>query len=196
MGEALGVSWRAGPAVPRLAATSTHSTGQLASVQNEGLRTAHSQDQFFRVDFTMEADSYEAEASYGTSVATDTTSIKSDILNYRFENGRRYHAYKAGAYLYPNDEQALDQMDVEHHNQGLMLGKLHMSPLREPREIPDVGTGTGIWAIDMADTYPAALITGTDLSPTQPSWVPPNVRFEVDDYTEKWSVAITQTSEG
>jgi len=150
---------------------------------------------FFRVNFTMEADSYEADSSYGTSVATDTTSIKSDILSYRFENGRRYHAYKAGAYLYPNDEQALDQMDIEHHNQGLMLGKLHMSPLRDPQEILDVGTGTGIWAIDMADTYPAALITGIDLSPTQPSWVPSNVRFQVDDYTEKWSVAITQISE-
>lgn len=144
----------------------------------------------------MEADDHESDSSYGTSVATDTTSIKSDILNYRFENGRRYHAFKAGAYLYPNDEDALDQMDIEHHNQSLMLGRLHMSPIKDPLEILDVGTGTGIWAIDMADAYPAATITGIDLSPTQPSWVPPNVRFEVDDFTDEWSVAIAQVNEG
>lgn len=34
------------------------------------------------------------------SSASDTTSIKTDICAYRFENGRRYHAYKAGAYWY------------------------------------------------------------------------------------------------
>ena len=52
--------------------------------------------------------------------------------------------------------------------------------------ILDIGTGTGIWAIDMADLYPSAVVTGTDLSPTQPSWVPPNVRFEVDDFKDEW----------
>ncbi|PSN70480.1 S-adenosyl-L-methionine-dependent methyltransferase, partial [Corynespora cassiicola Philippines] len=29
-------------------------------------------------------------------------------------------------------------------------------------------------------------VLGTDLSPTQPSLVPPNLRFEVDDFTEPW----------
>lgn len=136
----------------------------------------------------MEADEdHGADSYYGTSIATDSTSLKSDILNYRFENGRRYHAYKAGSYLFPNDDQALDQMDIEHHLQGLMLEKkLHFSPLQNPTEILDLGTGTGIWAIDMADQHPNATVTGVDLSPTQPDWIPPNVRFEVDDYTEEW----------
>lgn len=35
----------------------------------------------------------------------------------------------------------------------------------------DVGTGTGIWAIEMADKHPAAEILGTDLSPIQSKWV-------------------------
>lgn len=30
---------------------------------------------------------------------------------------------------------------------------------------------------------------GTDLSPTQPAWVPPNVRFEIDDATKPWTWA-------
>ena len=34
--------------------------------------------------------------------ASDTTSINSAITAYRYENGRRYHAYKDGAYWYYN----------------------------------------------------------------------------------------------
>ena len=51
----------------------------------------------------------------------------------------------------------------------------------------DVGTGTGIWAIDFGDEHPSAEVLGTDLSPTQPTWVPPNVRFEIDDATKPWT---------
>lgn len=39
----------------------------------------------------------------------------------------------------------------------------------------------------MADMFPSAEIIGTDLSPTQPQWVPPNCKFEIDDCTEEWA---------
>jgi SAM-dependent methyltransferase len=55
------------------------------------------------------------------------------------------------------------------------------------KNILDVGTGTGIWAVDMADQYPAASVVGVDLSPIQPSFVPPNCAFEVDDITLEWT---------
>jgi methylase of polypeptide subunit release factors len=51
----------------------------------------------------------------------------------------------------------------------------------------DLGTGTGIWAIDFADQFPSAMVTGTDLSPTQPTWVPPNIRFEIEDFNDEWT---------
>jgi SAM-dependent methyltransferase len=38
-------------------------------------------------------------------------------------------------------------------------------------------------ASDIADAFPAATVTGVDLSPIQPNWVPPNCMFEVDDVT-------------
>ena len=39
----------------------------------------------------------------------------------------------------------------------------------------------------MGDEYPdAEEITGIDLSPIQPSWVPPNVKFIVDDAETEW----------
>lgn len=33
-----------------------------------------------------------------------SVSITSSVQDYQFENGRRYHAYKAGSYPLPNDE--------------------------------------------------------------------------------------------
>ncbi|CZS77040.1 unnamed protein product [Fusarium graminearum] len=39
---------------------------------------------------------------------------------------------------------------------------------------------------DFADTYPSAQVVGSDLSPCQPEWVPPNVRFEIADATLEW----------
>ena len=39
----------------------------------------------------------------------------------------------------------------------------------------------------MGDEFPDAEIIGTDLSATQPSWVPPNVKFEIDDAEEPWT---------
>lgn len=49
-----------------------------------------------------------------------------------------------------------------------------------------MGTGTGIWAIDIADELPNAVVIGTDLSPIQPGWVPPNCKFYVEDAENKW----------
>ena len=54
------------------------------------------------------------------------------------------------------------------------------------QRVLDVGTGTGVWALDYADLHPGATVIGTDLSPIQPSFVPPNLRFEVDDCCDDW----------
>lgn len=120
--------------------------------------------------------------------ASDTTSLKSAILNYKYLNGRRYHAYKEGAYWGPNDEAQSDQLDIYHHICLMMLdGEIFKAPIaKNPLHVLDLGTGTGIWAVDFADKYPSAEVLGTDLSPIQPSLVPPNLKFEIDDFTEPW----------
>lgn len=45
---------------------------------------------------------------------------------------------------------------------------LHLAPLAIPGRILDIGTGSGIWAMQMAEQYPESLVIGTDLSPVQP----------------------------
>lgn len=66
-------------------------------------------------------------------------------------------------------------LDLHHEVFLLLLSrKLHLAPIKNPHRILDLGTGTGLWAVDMADKYPSALVIGTDLSPIQPHWVPPN----------------------
>ncbi|KAK4986225.1 hypothetical protein LTR66_002719 [Elasticomyces elasticus] len=54
------------------------------------------------------------------------------------------------------------------------------------RNVLDVGTGTGIWATELADAYPDVQIIGTDLSPIQPVFVPPNCHFIIDNAEQDW----------
>ncbi|KAI9797456.1 MAG: hypothetical protein M1833_005496 [Piccolia ochrophora] len=118
-----------------------------------------------------------------------TASLTSTVLDYPYENGRRYHAYQQGKYVLPNDEQETKRLDMSHHMMTLLMDeKLHLAPIgANPKRVLDIGTGTGIWCVEMGDRYPSAEILGNDLSAVQPSAVPPNVRFEIDDVEDDWA---------
>ncbi|OJJ42890.1 hypothetical protein ASPZODRAFT_124427 [Penicilliopsis zonata CBS 506.65] len=125
-----------------------------------------------------------------SSLGTDYTSLRSSVLDYEYENGRRYQSYRKGEYLFPNDEDEQDRMDFLHHIYSMILGgELHLAPIKETGlgRVLDIGTGTGIWAIDFADQFPSAEVVGNDLSPIQPGWVPSNCVFEVDDFESEWA---------
>jgi SAM-dependent methyltransferase len=115
-------------------------------------------------------------------------SVASFALNYKYENGRRYHAFKEGEYPVPNDIAEQDRMDLHHHVCKLIIGgNLFRAPLsRSLHRVLDLGTGTGIWAIDFADEFPSAVVVGNDLSPIQPFWVPQNCNFVVEDIEADW----------
>jgi SAM-dependent methyltransferase len=89
----------------------------------------------------------------------------------------------------PNDDAFQESLDISHHIFRLTLdGDLFIAPIGPtPQRVLDLGTGTGIWAIDFADMYPSASVIGTDLSPIQPSLVPTNLQFEVDDFELEWT---------
>jgi ubiquinone/menaquinone biosynthesis C-methylase UbiE len=83
----------------------------------------------------------------------------------------------------------MERLDMQHAMMTLLLdNKLFWSPIDpDPQRVLDLGTGTGIWAIDFADVFPSAEVIGTDLSAIQPDWVPPNCRFEIDDAESDWT---------
>jgi len=82
----------------------------------------------------------------------------------------------------------LDRNDLQHSKFLLLMNdELHLCPITPaPHRILDLGTGTGIWAIDMADKYPSAVVTGVDTAPVQTTAVPANCVFEVDDVEDDW----------
>ncbi|CAM1510020.1 Fc.00g003550.m01.CDS01 [Cosmosporella sp. VM-42] len=139
----------------------------------------------------------EADDDEGLGLESDdgsTSSLRSSILQYRNEHGRTYHAYRDGKYQYPNDDAENDRLDLQHHVFALTYdGKLGLSPPNDKEykvsRVLDIGCGTGIWAMDYGDEHPEAEVIGIDLSPIQPSFVPPNVRFEIDDLEEEWTFA-------
>ncbi|GME33718.1 methyltransferase domain-containing protein [Neofusicoccum parvum] len=136
-------------------------------------------------DFTSDDDQgYESDGA-----STTSASLASSARNFIFENGRRYHAFREGSYSFPNDDREQDREDLKHAMYlKLFNGTLHFAPLDGDRNLNaiDLGTGTGIWAIDFADLYPSANVLGIDLSPIQTEWVPANLKFMVDDAEDEW----------
>ncbi|PKS08174.1 hypothetical protein jhhlp_005450 [Lomentospora prolificans] len=150
----------------------------------------------------MELDSEELaledERIFDERVSAYTASLTSSIVDYPTEHGRRYHAFRSGKYIMPNDDvrdsglqwRELVRLDLLHVVMVRTVGdKLHHAPIKEDEvhRVLDIGTGTGIWAMEFADRYPAAEVLGNDFSPLQPAWVPPNVKFEVDDVESEWT---------
>ncbi|PNP44864.1 hypothetical protein TGAM01_v209980 [Trichoderma gamsii] len=130
-----------------------------------------------------------SDAGYDSDTASSaSTSVMSSVRDYMYENGRRYHRYREGTYNFPNDDVEQEREDMKHAMVKLLCSqKLHFAPIGDnPQEILDIGTGTGIWPIEMGDKYLSAHILGIDLSPIQPDWLPPNVRFMIDDVESPW----------
>jgi hypothetical protein len=90
-------------------------------------------------------DGYESDRGSSAS-----ESITSSVWGFSYENGRRYHKFREGIYNFPNDNSEQEREDMKHAMLSLLCdGQLHFAPFHEtPQEILDMGTGTGIWAIE------------------------------------------------
>lgn len=147
----------------------------------------------------------------GRTVATTSTMYRHE--NGRTYHA--YRGMSTAEYWQPNDSKQNNAEAILHHICLMTLeDRLYLAPIgSSPRRILDVGelstsnrrlqiatsvgvetradygsqgTGTGIWATDMADKFANAQVIGTDLSPVPPGMQPDNVTFEVDDCCSAW----------
>ena len=134
------------------------------------------------LDFSDEAYPESTSTSYVTSIAS---AVSRGVV----ENERLYPSYGQHSYGMPIDEDEKDRMDLQHRKYELLLGGRHfLAPLGpSPQRILDLCTGTGIWALDIADAYPSAQVIGVDIAPIQPRWVSVNCQFEIDDVESTWT---------
>lgn len=90
----------------------------------------------------------------------------------------------------PNDEPEIQRLNEQHWVLTQVKGgKLHFAPLPKDTNglrILDIGCGSGIWCVEMAEEYPKAMIVGMDVSPIQPKTKPANVEWIVQDMEDTW----------
>ncbi|EFY84812.1 UMTA methyltransferase family protein [Metarhizium acridum CQMa 102] len=158
------------------------------------------------------------DESFGVS---EFTSIHTAHLIYSYEHGRRYQGLVQNRYGMPNDEAEQMREGIKHklYTDYILDGKQFLAPVPDnPQKIVDLGTGAGYWALDgirrhqtlfshpiaditvltvhrtVAEKFPSARVIGTDLSPIQPQWAPPNTEFRVEDLDDEhrpWSSIYT-----
>ncbi|ROW14180.1 hypothetical protein VPNG_04208 [Cytospora leucostoma] len=122
---------------------------------------------------------------------------------YFMENGRMYGGWHRGQCLFPIDEAELDRLDAMHKfflvalRYHLYSPHINLDDIKNLRVL-DLGTGTGMWALDMAKRFfnnGDSLIHGVDLSTLmQASQIYQNNRFEAMDIEEPWHTKIMENS--
>jgi ubiquinone/menaquinone biosynthesis C-methylase UbiE len=92
-------------------------------------------------------------------------------------------------YVLPSDMGEINRLDFQHYMMRYALRGNYAAPIGDHHEqILDVGCGTGRWAIEMAQTFSDAVVTGVDITPPtlndailDANLRPANVNFVVGD---------------
>ncbi|OKL59743.1 hypothetical protein UA08_04931A, partial [Talaromyces atroroseus] len=95
--------------------------------------------------------------NYWSDAESDLTSLTSSVTNYIYENGRRYHSFREGKYVLPNDDDEKDRLDLKRSRAQVMYVHKVLNSM-----------------------YPSAKVIGNDLSPIQPEYVAPNAEFVIE----------------
>ncbi|KAI3567887.1 S-adenosyl-L-methionine-dependent methyltransferase [Fusarium oxysporum f. sp. albedinis] len=142
--------------------------------------------------FTDRGDEDFDDEGYFDLDTASTTSVDTVAENFQQLFGRQYHNEGIGYHWEPNDVTRQEMWDGFHDTlwqSGIVTVFIvsWASANRYNKRVLDVGTGTGIWAIDFADKHPDADVIGIDISPIMPNWVPPNLKFQIDDCGREWT---------
>ncbi|KAJ7285772.1 S-adenosyl-L-methionine-dependent methyltransferase [Mycena rebaudengoi] len=105
-------------------------------------------------------------------------------------HGRKFNALNR-IYMLPADEDEVRRSDLHHRMiKFIFHGHIYVGPVKETlqfgehRNVLDLGTGDGSWAIEMADLFSWVKVTGVDVAPIQPEEVPVLCQFEIWDFNE------------
>lgn len=82
-----------------------------------------------------------------------------------FLGGRRYVA--DAPYILPKDLGEIHRLDFQHYMLRSFLHANFLAPVSQPRDILDVGSGTGRWAIQVAQQFTQANVFSLDIEPPQ-----------------------------
>ncbi|EXK77096.1 hypothetical protein FOQG_18191 [Fusarium oxysporum f. sp. raphani 54005] len=78
-------------------------------------------------------------------------------------------------YIFPIDKEELARLDIL-HKFFLVVRKNHLFSasldVEQPLRILDLGTGTGIWSIELSEKYPHMHVQGLDFNMIQPKMIP------------------------
>lgn len=84
-------------------------------------------------------------------------------------------------YILPKDLDESNRLNFQHFMLKTFLKGNYLAPVKRPRDILDVGCGTGRWALDLAAEFPQANVIGVDVVP--PAVDDSSVTSQADNYT-------------
>lgn len=120
--------------------------------------------------------------------AAHTTAADGVSTTHRAVMGRRF--LRGVPYVLPKDMDEVNRLDFQHYMMRYGLRGNYAAPIGTPDSILDVGSGTGRWALEMAELFPRARVAGIDVTPpaadTGSSWEqhPANYTFMVGNVLE------------
>jgi ubiquinone/menaquinone biosynthesis C-methylase UbiE len=77
------------------------------------------------------------------------------------------------------ETERLDDLQLGFRN---ILGKNIFAPCSDPKDILDLGAGSGAWCVEVANEFPTAQVSGFDLSAISRDDIPENCRFIVGNF--------------
>lgn len=110
------------------------------------------------------------------------------IMQGQEQNGRWYATYGKHFYHFPIDaRERMREASMEHLLYTFtMTGRLLLAPVEKAgNDVLDIGTGSGVWAVDFGDKYPTSLVLGRDIN-LREVWSANNCMFEIDDCEMPW----------
>ncbi|KAI1806277.1 S-adenosyl-L-methionine-dependent methyltransferase [Daldinia bambusicola] len=134
------------------------------------------------------AEKYDHRPTIKKSFSKSTTGSSSSRLfrSIVYKFGRAFNRN----YFLPHDKQEQERNNLQHEiSVDVHDGALHICPVENPKRVLDVGTGTGIWAVEFAKRHPDCYVLGTDLNPVpDPPFSAHNCHFIIADADEEWKL--------